>query len=72
MPWFWFLIIVVGIYLVVKIIQGVRDFVSWWAEGRAFAEEQKIARQRRQQGHPMSTPPALKEKPSSPRPKGGR
>jgi hypothetical protein len=65
MPWIWILILIVGVYVVVKTVQGIRDLVSWWAEGRAFAREQKLARQRRRQGR-RANPPPLKERPVLP------
>ena len=49
MPWQWLLILIVFAYLFVKLIQGIKDLVAWWREGRAFAEEQKRAQQRRRQ-----------------------
>ena len=71
MPWVWFLVLVVGIYLVVKLVQGIRELVSWWIEGRALAELQQKSREHSRQGH-RAHPPSIKERPSSPRPKGGR
>ena len=65
MPWIWFLIFVVGVYVVVKLLQGLRDLVSWWREGRVLTELQQKSREHRRQGHPMSKPPVLKERPPS-------
>ena len=70
MPWVWILILIVGVYLVVKLVQGIREIVAWWVEGRAFAKLQKKSREQRRQGHPTSKPPALKERPWSQKPKG--
>jgi hypothetical protein len=65
MPWLWILAFIAGVYLVVMLIQGIRDLVSWWVEGRAFAKEQKRAKERRRQAH-QANPPPLKERPAPP------
>jgi hypothetical protein len=65
MPWVQILIAIASLYLLVKCVQGVRDFVVWYREGRAFAAEQKrlrvLRRQERSAGLNM---PALKERPA--------
>ena len=63
-PWPIVLLLVVTAYVVVKGIQAVRDFIIWYREGRAFAAEQKRARElRRQQRSAGINMPALKERP---------
>jgi hypothetical protein len=70
MPWFWILVLVIGVYLVVKLVQGIRELISWWIDERAFAELQQKSREYRRQGH-VSKPPVLKERPWSSKPKRG-
>ncbi len=64
-PWPVVLLLVVAVYLLIKSIQGIRDFVEWYREGRAFAAEQRrlkaLRRQQRSEGVHM---PALKERPT--------
>jgi hypothetical protein len=72
--WFPVLLLVASAYLLVKSIQGIRDLIIWYREGRAFAAEQKRLRAlRRQQRSAGINMPALKERPtdSSKPPKGG-
>lgn len=66
MPWLWLIPLIIGIYLVVKLVQGIRDFVSWWSEGRVLAQLQQKSKEHSHHGHPTTKPPTLKEKPSSP------
>jgi hypothetical protein len=64
-PWLLVLLLIVAVYLVVKGIQGVRDFIEWYREGRAFAAEQKRLRTlRRQQRSAGINMPVLKERPT--------
>ena len=64
MPWAEVLLAVVATYVVVKAIQAIWDFIVWYREGRAFAEEQKRAQTlRRQQRAAGINMPALKEPP---------
>jgi hypothetical protein len=67
MPWPEILGAIVAIYVVVKSVQGVRDFIIWYQEGRAFAAERKrlkdLRHQERSAGVNM---PALKERPKDP------
>ncbi len=51
MPWAEVLLGLLALYLLVKGVQAVRDFVIWYQEGRAFAAEQK----RRQGPAPPAT-----------------
>jgi len=63
--WLEVLLLIAAVYLLVKGIQGVRDFIAWYQEGRAFAEEQKrVKAMRRQQRSAGINMPALKERPS--------
>ncbi|MGA2032729.1 MAG: hypothetical protein ABSG68_10760 [Thermoguttaceae bacterium] len=63
MPWLWILFLIAGMYLAVKIVQGAKEFASWLADNRMFAEEQKRARQRHRAAHPQQIAvPALKER----------
>ncbi len=64
MPWFWILVAIVGVYLVVKIVQGIRDFAAWIVESRELAKLREEARERHRQGRPVNPPP-LKERPAS-------
>ena len=65
MPWPQILLAIAAIYLLVKAIQAIRDFVIWYREGRAFAAEQKRAKAlRRQQRTAGLHMPALKERPT--------
>jgi hypothetical protein len=65
MPWAEVLLAVVATYVVVKAIQAIWDFIVWYREGRAFAEEQKRAQTlRRQQRAAGINMPALKERPA--------
>ena len=66
MPWLWVIFLIVGIYVLVKAIQGIMDAVVWYREEHAYAQEQKRVRQERRQGHHQLTPPPLKERPSRP------
>ena len=73
MPWLQFLLLAAAIYLLVKGIQAVRDFIDWYREGKAFASEQKRLRTlreslRRQQQASGVHMPALKERPDSSKP----
>jgi hypothetical protein len=65
MPWPQILLLIAGIYLLIKCIQGIRDFIIWYREGRAFVAEQKrlkaLRRRQRAAGVKM---PALKERPA--------
>ena len=64
MPWPQILLLIAAIYLLVKLIQGVRDFITWYREGRAFAAEQKrVKALRREQRSAGVNMPALKERP---------
>lgn len=64
-PWLVVLLLIAAVYLVVKGIQGIRDIIEWYREGRAFAAEQKRLRTlRRQQRHAGVNMPALKERPT--------
>ncbi len=64
-PWLLVLVLIATVYLVVKGIQGVRDFIEWYREGRAFAAEQKRFRAlRHQQRSAGINMPALKERPT--------
>ena len=65
MPWLWILFLIIGAYLVVKIVQGIRDVVAWAIENRELAAIQKESKERHRQGH-LSKPPALKERPEHP------
>jgi hypothetical protein len=66
MPWLEFLLVIASVYLLVKCVQGLRDFINWYREGRAFAAEQKRLRAlRRQERTTGVNMPALKERPSS-------
>ena len=60
MPWVWIIVVIVSAYVLVKAVQGMRDFISWWSEGRQFAKEWKRTGQRHRSG-----PPMLKERPES-------
>lgn len=66
MPWVWILVLIVGVYLVVKAAQGIRDFMSWYAEGRAFDKERQRLDEERRKRHHQATPPSLKERPTAP------
>ncbi len=65
MPWPQILLLIAAVYLLVKGIQALRDFIIWYREGRAFAAERKrlqtLRRQQRSAGVHM---PALKERPT--------
>jgi len=62
--WLEVLLGIAAIYLLVKCVQGVRDFITWYQEGRAFAAEQKrVKAVRRQQRSAGVNMPALKERP---------
>jgi hypothetical protein len=64
-PWPIILLAIAAVYLVVKGIQGLRDFITWYGEGRAFAAERKrVAALRRQQRSAGVKMPALKERPA--------
>ena len=58
--WLEVLLLIAAVYLLVKIIQGIRDFVTWYQEGRAFAAEQKrvkaLRRQQRSAGDQHARP----------------
>ena len=64
-PWPVVFLLIAAAFLLVKGIQGIRDFIIWYREGRAFAAERKrlkaIRRQQRAAGVNM---PALKERPT--------
>ena len=63
--WLEVLLLIAGVYLLVKCIQGIRDFITWYQEGRAFAAEQKrVKALRRQQRSAGVNMPALKERPT--------
>ena len=62
--WVGILVLVFGVYLLVKLFQGLVDFVAWYKEGRAFAVEQKRRNEkRRAELRTRSAMPALKERP---------
>ena len=64
-PWPIVLALIAAVYLLVKGIQGLRDFITWYGEGRAFARERKrAAALRRQQRAAGVKMPALKERPA--------
>jgi hypothetical protein len=64
MPWAEVLLGLLALYLLVKGVQAVRDFVIWYQEGRAFAAEQKRVKDlRRQQRSAGINMPAMKERP---------
>jgi len=65
MPWLPILLIIVAAYVLIISIQGIRDFIIWYREGRAFVAEQKRLRAlRRQQRSANLNMPALKERPT--------
>jgi hypothetical protein len=60
MPWFWVIVLIVGVFVVGTIVQGIVGFMSWSRERRILAQLQKEARERRRQshqGHPPSPSP---------------
>jgi hypothetical protein len=58
-------LLIASVYLLIKCIQGVRDFILWYREGRAFAAERKrLKALRRQQRSAGINMPALKERPA--------
>jgi len=58
-------LLIAAVYLLVKGIQGVRELITWYQEGRAFAAEQKrVKALRRQQRSAGLNMPALKERPA--------
>ena len=64
-PWLLVLLLIAAVYLLIKGIQGVRDFIEWYREGRAFAAEQRRLRAlRRQKRSEAARMPALKERPT--------
>ena len=63
MPWLWILIFIFGTYLLVKIVQGVRDFAVWIIENRDLAKLQQASRELHRQGH-FGKPPPMKERAS--------
>lgn len=65
MPWLWMLFLIIGAYLVVKLVQGIRDFVAWWVENRELAELRQKSRELHRQGRSSGKPPPLKERSSS-------
>ena len=66
-PWPVVLLLIATVFLVIKGIQGVRDFVIWYREGRDFAAEQKrLKALRRQQRSAGIHVPPLKERPADP------
>ena len=65
MPGFvWIFAVIVGLYVVVKLVQGIRDFADWVVEARALAKLRRESREHRRQGH-HAAPPPLKERPAS-------
>ncbi len=65
-PWPIVLLLIVAAFLLIKVIQAVRDFIIWYREGRAFVAEQKrLKALRRQQRSAGVNMPALKERPTS-------
>jgi hypothetical protein len=63
MPWVWVLVLVVGFYVAVKSVQGIRDLVNWYIDGRAFDREQK--KLKGQHVLRQASIPPLKEKTTS-------
>lgn len=64
-PWLVVFPLIIVAFLLIKVIQAVRDFIIWYREGRAFAAEQKRAKAlRRQQRSAGINMPALKERPA--------
>ena len=63
MPWVWILALIVGAYVAVKSVQGIRDLVTWYLEGRAFVREQKELKG--QHALRQASIPPLKEKSDS-------
>ena len=65
MPWLQFLLLLAAVYLLVKGIQGIRDFIIWYREGQAFAAERKRLQALRRQQHSEGIHmPTLKERPA--------
>ena len=65
MPWMYVLLLIASAYVLVKVVQGVREFVIWYNEGRAFAAERKrLHALRRQQRDAGLHVPNLKERPA--------
>ncbi len=44
MPWLWVLVVIAGVYLLVKIIQGIREFIEWLGEPRIDPKAYKRAK----------------------------
>jgi len=64
-PWPIILLLIAAGFLLIKGIQAVRDFVTWYREGRAFAAERKRLQALRRQARSADIHmPALKERPT--------
>jgi len=59
MPWVWVILGIAGLYALAKTGQAIRDFISWYLEGREFARELKRRREQKLSRH---NAPALKER----------
>jgi hypothetical protein len=63
--WLQVLLLIASLYVLIKCVQGIRDLVIWYQEGRAFAAERKrLKALRRQQRSAGVNMPALKERPA--------
>ena len=72
-PWLAILCFIVCLFVVITAVQGVRDFVNWYREGREFAKERKRAKALRQQKKlAKQNMPTLKERPAEPAKPSGR
>ncbi len=66
-PWVFVLILVFALFLIIMAVISVRDFYTWYREGREFARERKRAKElRRQRKLEKQVMPALKERPAEP------
>jgi hypothetical protein len=67
MPWIDIFILIAAICIILKTLQGIRDVVSWYIEGRSSAKEQKRLKEgRRPEGlHGVGKMPVFKERPES-------
>ncbi len=66
-PWLFVVPLIIAIFLLVTAVLAVRDFFTWYREGREFAREQKRAKELRQQRKlDKQAMPALKERPPEP------
>jgi hypothetical protein len=66
MPWFWIIILIVVVFVVGTLVQGVLGFMSWYNERRVCAQLQKQARERRRQSHQANSQNPSPPSPSRP------